>query len=123
MKKIVLGCLLFLGMISGLYADKTEDTQFNQYVESTKKSSLNTQGMSVTADSTYRIIYACMPISASSSHFTQETYKVMKKSMIEEMSKETAEVKVIKDLKIQFVFSFVTTDKKLISIPLSCQDL
>ncbi|MBR2427403.1 MAG: hypothetical protein IKB16_11770 [Lentisphaeria bacterium] len=122
MKKIILGCLLFCGMISGLYAQSLEDEQFKQYVELTKKSPTNPKGMSVSADYTYRIIYAAMPLPHKHSAFTPQVIAEMKKEMIRIMKTQINDVKVIKSLKINFVFTYITSDKNIIVIPLSYND-
>ena len=122
MKKMVLGCLLAIGMISGLYADSAADEQFKQYVNLTKNSPENPKGMTVCADNTYRIIYISMPIPLSSSDATPAVISKMKSGMLAEMGKLKEDVKIVKDLKINFVYSFIATDKRVFCIAVSYKD-
>ena len=46
----------------------------------------------------------------------------MKKEMIRIMKTQINDVKVIKSLKINFVFTYITSDKNIIVIPLSYND-
>ena len=123
MKRFLLSCLVVSLMCSGLYADKLEDNQFRQYVELTKNSPNNPEGMSVTADYTYRIIYVTLPLALNKSSVTSKVMSEMKEAMIQEMKKEKEDCKVIKDLKIYLVFTYITSDKNLVSISLSYKDL
>ena len=122
MKKIVLGCLLFVGMISGLYADTAENVQFKQYVEMNKKSPTNPPGMTVCADETYRTIYVAMPLPIPYSNLKPEMVGEMKKAMLKALAKQSNDIKVVKSLKINFVFSYITTDKNIITVPISHND-
>ena len=123
MKKVFLSVLLFIGMITGVYASSLEDTQFQQYVELTKKNADNPAGMTVTADSKYRTIYIALPISANKSSVTQDVKKSMREAMLQEMRKHDGDRKVIKDLKINMVYVFITSDKNIVSIPISFNDI
>lgn len=123
MKKVFLSGLLFIGMITGVYASSLEDTQFQQYVELTKKNADNPAGMTVTADSKYRTIYIALPISANKSSVTQDVKKSMREAMLQEMRKHDGDRKVIKDLKINMVYIFITSDKNIVSIPISFNDI
>ena len=126
MKGLFIACLFVVGMGVGLYADSVEDTQFLQYVETTKNSKDNPPGMTVAADAKYRIIYAAMPISINGSDVTPKVIESMKQEMVkgfrsdEEMK---ADLKIIKDLKISFVWTFITTDKSIFSISISYKDI
>ena len=123
MKKAFLGCLAVLSMCFGLYADSTADTQFKQYVEVTRNNKENPEGMTVCADNTYRILYMAFPLPVNSSDVTPEVLKAAKKEMLAEMAKDDDDKKVIKDLKISIVFTFVTTDKRMFSINISHMEL
>lgn len=123
MKKLLLGCLLSACVCSGLYADPVEDTQFKQYVELTRNHESNPEGMTVSSDATYRIIYAAMPIPMNKSDVTPEVIGKMKEQMLKEIAKEKADCKVIRDLKIRIVYTFITSDKDVFSISLSYKDL
>ena len=123
MKKSLLFCLLALGLCIGLYAESTEDTQFKQYVELTKNDKENPEGMTVAADCKYRIVYVAMPIPTNMSAVTPETIAELKADMIKEMRSEKDECKVVRDLKISFVYSFITSDRRVIAIPVSYKDL
>lgn len=123
MKKLLLGCLVVSLMCVGLYADSIEDNQFRQYVELTKNSPSNPDGMSVSADYKYRIIYATLPLPLNKSDVTPDVAAEMRNAMLTEIKKEKADCKVIKDLKIYFVFTFITSDKNLVMISISYKDL
>ena len=125
MKGLFIACLFVVGMGVGLYADSVEDTQFLQYVETTKNSKDNPPGMTVAADAKYRIIYAAMPISLNKSNVTPEILDKMRKSMLAAFQAPNmkADCKVIKDLRISLVYTLITTDKKVFTISFSYQDL
>lgn len=123
MKKIILVCLVFLGMSMALFADAVSDTQFRQYVELTRKHKNNPKGMTVTADYTYRIIYAAMPMPNASSDITPQVMANMKKAMLAAMRKQKADCKIMKNLKIQTVYTFITSDRKVFSISISYLDI
>jgi len=123
MKRFLLGGLLVAGMCTGLYADSAEDAQFKQYVELSRNSPTNPEGMTLCADNTYRIIYAAMPIALNKSDATPELIKVMKTRMLAEMVKQKADCKIIKDLKINMVYTFITSDKNIFTITISYKDL
>lgn len=122
MKKVVLGCLLFAGMISGLYAGSSDDAKFREYVEITKNSPSNPAGASVCADSTYRIIYMTVPMDAYSSNITPAVIDGMKRAMLAETRNFKEDVKVWKELKISIVYTLITRDKKVFNIALSYKD-
>lgn len=121
MKKIVLVCMLFLGMAVA-FADATALTQFRQYVELTRKSPSNPEGMTVVADETYRILYVSMPIAVSSKDLNAKIIEDMKKNMLAAMRNSKADISIIKDIKINIVYTFITSDKQLFSIPISYKD-
>ena len=79
--------------------------------------------MTVTADNKYRIIYIAMPLSANKSSITPEVKKAMLDAMLQEMRKQDADRKVIKDLKINLVYNFITSDKNIVTIPISFNDI
>lgn len=123
MKKFLLGCFLVACVCSGLYAGSAEDTQFKQYVELTRNHQGNPEGMTVTADNTYRIIFVAMPITINKSDVTPQMLKQMRAEMLKGLAKEKADCKVIKDLKISIVYTFITSDKNIFSITFSYKDL
>ena len=123
MKKSILVCLLFSCMCFGLYADSVEDVQFKQYVEMTRKSEANSDGMTVCADPAYRIIFASMPIPLNYASVTPQVVQAMKKEMLAAIAKQEADCKIIKDLKISVVYTFITSDKGVFSIAISYKDL
>lgn len=125
MKKIILVCLVFLGMSMALFADAVSDTQFRQYVELTRKHKNNPKGMTVTADYTYRIIYVAMPMPMpnASSDILPQVMANMKKAMLAELRKQKADCKIMKNLKIQMVYTFITSDRKVFSISISYLDI
>lgn len=123
MKSAFLGCLLVLSVCFGLYADTTADTQFKQYVELTKNDKDNPEGMTVCADNTYRIIYVAMPLPVNSTDVTPQVLQTMKKEMVAGIAKEEADCKIIRDLKISIVYTFITSDKRIFSITFSHKDL
>lgn len=122
MKKICLVLVLAIAVCCGVFAGSTEEIQFKQYVELTKKSTSNPKGMSVTADEQYRIIYTTMPTPANSTSLTPQAITELRARMIKQMSTHKNDVKVIKDLKISMVFTFITSDKKVFCIGLSYKD-
>lgn len=123
MKKMFLGCFLALSMCFGLCAGALEDAQFKQYVETTKNDKDNPKGMTVCADNTYRIIYVAMPAAVNYSSVTPQVLKEMKKELVAEAAKEKEDCKIIKDLKITVVYTFITTDKRMFTVVLSHKDL
>ena len=123
MKKFLFGCVLAACMCSALYADSVEDAQFKQYVELTRMSPENPEGMTVVADNTYRIIYLTMPIALDKSSVTPDVISAMKAAMFKEMAQLDEDCKIVKNLKISFVFTFVTSDKDIFSITFSYKDL
>ncbi len=123
MKRVLLGCFVVFVMCVGLYAGSLEDNQFRQYVELTKKAPNNPDGMSVTADYQYRIIYATLPLPMNKSSVTPTMLRNMKTAMLQEMRKQEADCKVIRDLKIHLVFTYITSDRSLIVLSVSYKDL
>ncbi len=125
MKKTLIAGLFVVSMFAGLYADSTEDAQFQQFVQLSKEDKNNPQGMTISSDSTYRIIYAALPIAINYAQATPANIAKMKKGMLDAIRtpEMKAQCKAIKDLKISFVYTFITTDKKIFSIPLSYQEL
>ena len=122
MKKFILICTIMLGVLPALFADAAEDAQFRQYVELSQKSPTNPPGMIITADPTYRIVYVTMPIAASKSNIDAARIAVMKQAMINTMRNMKEALRVIKSLNISTVYTFITVDKYLISIPISHQE-
>ena len=122
MKKFLLGCFLAACVCTGLYADSTEDTQFKQYVEMTRNHQNNPEGMTVAADNTYRIIYVAMPVAINKSDVTPQLLRTMRTEMMKGMAKEKADCKIIKDLKISIVYTFITSDKNIFTITFSHKD-
>jgi aspartate aminotransferase-like enzyme len=124
MKKKFLSLLFVAGFASVgmLYAAPVDDTQFDAYVQLTKKSKSNPPGMTVVADKTYRIMYVSMPMAVSYSSVTPDVIAKMKNAMRASMKKSNADLKVIRDLKISLVYTFITTDKKVFSISFSYLD-
>ena len=123
MKKIGLACFLALSMCFALCADSVEDTQFKQYVELAKAHKDNPKGMTVCADYTYRIIFATLPVPADFSSVTPELIKNLKEVTIKTMKTETDDVRIIRNLKINFVYNYITSDKKIVAITVSYKDL
>lgn len=123
MKKICLVLVLVVSACSGVFAASAERTQFRQYVELTKKSPTNPEGMTVVADEQYRIIYVAMPFTADSSSINEQVINSMRAGMLQAARSYKDDVKIIKNLKISFVYTSVTSDKKVFCIPLSYQDL
>lgn len=121
MKRIALALLLTFITMSFVNASSTEDIQFKQYVDATK-ANLD-EGMSVTADEKYRIIVLTMPIAMNLQDATPAVIKTMKQEIIKAMQREKAEIRIVKALKIYFIFNYVTIDKKLLAIPLCHQEL
>lgn len=121
MKKFLFCCLIVIGMASA-FADSTADIQFKQYVEMTRNNKTNPPGMTVSSDAKYRILYAAMPIAVNKSAITPDIVRQMKAGMITEMAKLEADCKIIKDLKITMIYTFITTDKYSIVIPISYKD-
>ena len=122
MKKFAIACFIALTMCFSLYADSVEDIQFNQYVNLTRNAKSNPDGMTVCADKTYRIIYVSMPIAIDFSSITPELIKNMRAEMIKGMKSEVQDVKVIKNLKISVVYTFITSDKNIFAITFSYKD-
>lgn len=124
MKKFILICTIMLGVLPALFADAAEDAQFRQYVELSQKSPTNPPGMTITADPTYRIVivYVTMPIAASKSNIDAAHIAVMKQAMINTMRNMKEDLRVIKSLNISTVYTFITVDKYLFSIPISYQE-
>lgn len=122
MKKIGLICLLVMCLGTGLYADAAGKRQFQEYVKLTRNFPTNPPGMTVTADETYRIIYVTMPVAASSQKFTPALRDNMKNEMIKMMRSQKEDIRVVKNLKISIVYTFITTDKKLIVVPMTHQE-
>ena len=123
MKKLYLVSLLVFGLCIVGYADLVEEAQFKQYVELTKNSKANPEGMTVCADYTYRIIYATMPTAINSSDVTPQFLKTMKNEILKGITSEKADCKIIKDLKISIVYTFITSDKKIFTLSFSYQDI
>ena len=105
------------------YADSVGDAQFKQYVELTRNNASNPQGMTIAADYKYRMIYVTMPISINKADVTPEICRKMKREMIAGMRNEKSDCRIVRDLKISFVYTFITSDKNIFSIPVSYQDL
>ena len=122
MKKICLVLVLVVAAC-GVFASSADKTQFRQYVELTKKSPTNPEGMTIVADEQYRIIYATMPLAIDSSNVNEQKIDVMRAGMLQEIKKYKNDIKIMKDLKISFVYTFVTSDKKVFCISFSYQDL
>ena len=122
MKKIGLACFLALTMCFTLYAGALEDTQFKQYVEINRNSKDNPEGMTVCADSTYRIIYFSMPTTIDFSSVNPQVMKNMKQAMLKEISKLKDDIKIIRNLKINLVYTFITSDKNIFTITISYKD-
>ena len=122
MKKICLVLVLVVAAC-GVFASSAEKIQFRQYVELTKKSPTNPAGMTIVADEQYRIIYATMPLPINSSNVNEQEINVMRASMLQGCKKHKNDIKIMKDLKISLVYTFVTSDKKVFCISLSYQDL
>ena len=124
MKKFILGWLLCAGVTFGLYASSAEEAvQFQQYVELTKKNASNPKGMTICADATYRIMYVTTPVPWSSTDLTPAKEKQLRQVMLNSFRKHKKDIELIKTLKIYIVYSFITSDKKIISVPLSFKDI
>jgi|GEM_PF-5017863 len=123
MKKFYLVSLLVMVVCMGMYADSTEDAQFKQYVKLTRNHKNNPEGMTVYADYTYRIMYVAMPIAINYSDVTPQVLKAMKSEMLKGIAKEKADCKIIKDLKISIVYTFITSDKRIFTVSFSHKDL
>ena len=123
MKKICLACFSVMCLCISLYANAVDKIQFEQYVELTKKSKSNPKGMTVVGDSTYRIMYIALPIAINYGDVTTQVKNKMKENMLAVMRQEKADCKVIKDLKIRLIYSFITSDQKIFTITLNYQDI
>ena len=125
MKKIFLVCAVMLGVCFGVFADSASDKQFRQYVELTKKFPGNPEGMTVTADYKYRIIYAAFPVTINSSDVTESAKKEMKNNMLKGLrdGKLAKDRRVMKNLGINFVYAYITTDQKVFTINISYKEL
>ena len=121
MKRMVLAVLLGLTLCSAAQAGETEDIQFEQYVELSKKSL--DKGMSLIADTEYRLMVLTMPLAINHNDATSEVIRVMKNEAVKVMKQNDADVRIIKALKINMIFNYVTIDKKIIPIALSYKDL
>ena len=122
MKKICLCCALLFCVSFGLFAGAAEDREFRQYVENTKKSPTNPQGMTVSADYNKRIIYSAMTI-PHIRNLTEAEKKQLKNMMIENMKSNATERKLIKRLKISFVIVLTTDSKDIIAVAISPNEL
>ena len=125
MKKVLLICAVMFGVCFSVFADAAGDAQFRQYVEVTKASPTNPDGMTVAADYKYRIIYCAMPLPVSSSDITDDVLEAMKNEMMKAMraSDFREDRRVIRELGINFVYTFITTDKRIITIGISYKDI
>lgn len=121
-KKLFAVSFLMLSLCVGLHAQSLGDTQFRQYVALTKKSSANPPGMTVYADYKYRILYIAMPVALNKSSVTPQVIRTMRDAMLAEMRKQQADLKVIRDLKISIVYTFITSDRDIFNISLSYRD-
>ena len=125
MKKIFLVCAVMFGVCFGVFADSTSDKQFRQYVEMTQNAPTNPEGMTVTADYKYRIIYAAAPCPVNSSMITDKKQKEMKAELLKTLrqSELAEDRRIMKDLGINIVYALITTDKKVITINISYKEL
>ena len=122
MKKICLCCALLFCVSFGLFAGAAEDREFRQYVENTKQSPTNPQGMTVAADYNKRIIYSAITI-PHIRKLTEAERKQLKNMMLQNMKSDTKEISLVKRLKISFVFVFTTDSKDIITVAISPNEL
>ena len=123
MKKYTILFAILLSICSSVFANSIEKIQFRQYVEMTQKHANTPQSMSIVADEKYRVIFCTMPLSINLDSVTPKVTTELKENMIKELRKETADVKIIKDLKITIVYSFITTNRKVISIAITYNEI
>ena len=123
MKKYTVLFAILVSICSSVYAESIQNTQFRQYVEMIKKHANTPQAMSIVADERYRIIFCTMPLSINLDSVTPQVTTDLKENMIKELRKETADVKIIKDLKITLVYSFITTNRKVVSIAITYNEI
>ena len=121
MKRVALAFLFGIALLSSVKADTAEDIQFEQYVEASKENLA--EGMSVVADKKYRIIILTMPIAVSYQDAKLDNISEIRNNAIKAMREETADVRIIKALKINIVYNFITIDKKVIPVAISYHDL
>lgn len=121
MKRIALAFLVGLTLFGVVKAGETEDIQFEQYVEACKNHL--DDGQSIVADKKYRVIILTMPIAFHYQDATPEVIRGMQREAIKNMGEEKADVRIIKSLKINMVFNFITIDKKIVPITVSYRDL
>ena len=119
MKKTFLTLLVMFSAVCGLYANSSEDAQFKEYVQLTRQN-LNAPGASLSSDNKYRIIYIALTVNAPKSNISN--VQGVKNAMLAEMRKNVQEVKVVKQLKITFVYTFMTSDKYAVCVPISYKD-
>jgi len=120
MKKTFLTLLVMFSAVCGLYANSYEDAQFKEYVQRTRKDMTKMAGASVSSDNKYRIIYIALTVNVPKSNISN--VQGMKNAMLAEMRKNVQEVKVVKQLKITFVYTFMTSDKYAVCVPISYKD-
>ena len=123
MKKYTVLFAILVSICSSVYAESIQNTQFRQYVEMPQKHANTPKAMSIVADERYRIIFCTMPLSINLDSVTPQVTTDLKENMIKELRKETADVKIIKDLKITIVYSFITTNRKVVSIAITYNEI
>ena len=121
MKRIALAFLVGLALFGVVKAGETEDIQFEQYVEACKNHL--DDGQSIVADKKYRVIILTMPVAFHYQDATPEVIRGMQREAIKGMRGEEVDVRIIKSLKINMVFNYITIDKKIVPITVSYKDL
>lgn len=121
MKRIALAFLVGLTLFGVVKAGETEDIQFEQFFEVSKKN-MPSNCIAV-ADKVNRIIFVTGHIEADYDSITPELNKLVKKQMLEEMKKFPADARIIKELKITSIYHFITSDKKVVTVPIYWHDL
>ena len=121
MKRMVLALFASLALFGAVKAGETEDIQFEQFFEVSKKN-MPSNCIAV-ADKVNRIIFVTGHIEADYDSITPELNKLVKKQMVEEMRKFPADARIIKELKITSIYHFITSDKKVVTVPIYWHDL
>ena len=121
MKRIALAFLVGLTLFGAVKAGETEDIQFEQFFEVSKKN-MPSNCIAV-ADKVNRIIFVTGHVEADYDSITPELNKLVKKQMVEAMRKFPADARIIKELKITSIYHFITSDKKVVTVPIYWYDL
>ena len=126
MNKLLPALLIFCAVFSAFQANAGAKEDFEAFVNATRADAakLKNSGviMGIGADPIYKIIAVNFKAPAASNKLTPAVLQNQKNNMLKVMRTKQDDVRTIKRLNITIIYNLITTDNKIVSMPIYASD-